>query len=137
MPAASTAMQPSRPFRVSLTLDAFGIVACLTASRLPSFRGFPLLLRTEVSCDFRTFILSFLIGCVLSFPVGFVLALTIRPFEPPAWTEPIYFGVVITSFILLPIWSHFVLRRQPILRRLGLTTFQLGLFILILGSLFR
>ncbi len=108
----------------------------LTPSKLPLLRRFLSILRTEVPRDFRTFILSFLVGSVLSFPIGFVFAFTIRPFEPPTWVEPIYFGVVIPSFVLLPLWSHFALRRQPILRRLGLTTFLLGLFIFILGSLF-
>lgn len=108
----------------------------LTPSRTISLRSLLDLLRADVPFDFRTLALSFFIGSLFSFPIGAVFALTIRPFEPPEWTAPLYFGAVIVSFVVLPFWSHFAFRQQPILRRLGLATFQLALFLFVLGLLF-
>lgn len=107
----------------------------LTPSRVRSVPEFRVLLQTKVSADFRTFMLAFLAGAVLSVPVGLVLALTVRSFEPPKWMEPIYLSVVFVAFVLLPFWSHFALKREPLLRRLGLDTFQVALLCLVLGLL--
>ena len=74
--------------------------------------------------DFRTLVFAFLMGSVLSVPFGYALVnLELRPFDPPAWTEPLYVGTVMVAFCLLPIWSLIFLGKQPLLRSMGLNTF--------------
>ena len=104
--------------------------------RSPVLPRFIALMQTEVPLNFRTIAFCFFMGSVLSVPFGLLLVITARPFEPPEWIEPFYWSAVLTSFALLPLWSHFVLRGQPLLRRMGLTTFLLLLILWIVGSLF-
>ena len=89
----------------------------------PSYR-FGEELLNKVPLDFRTLVFAFLMGSVLSVPFGYALVnLELRPFDPPAWTEPLYVGTVMVAFCLLPIWSLIFLGKQPLLRSMGLNTF--------------
>ena len=107
----------------------------LTPLRVRTIPEFRAILVSEVPADPRTFVLAFLSGAVLSVPIGMIFALTARPFMPPKWVEPIYLGVVLGAFVLLPFWSHFALKREPLLRSLGLGTFQVALIYLMIGLL--
>jgi len=92
-------------------------------------------LRTKVPWDFRTAVLCFLIGSILSVPLGFVQAVTIQPFDPPAWIARLYTYAVVASFAVLPFWSYLVLRREPVLSEIGRSIFWIALILVILFSL--
>src|SRR6476620_9343657 len=93
-------------------------------------------LRSEVPFDYRTLCFAFFVGSVFSVPFGLTLALTRRPFVPPEWVEPFYWGAVILSFVILPFWSGSILRSHPLLRRIGFVTFSIALIVLLIGTLF-
>ncbi len=86
--------------------------------------------------NYRTAVFCFLMGAALSFPFGFVLAVTARPFTPPEWVGPFYISTALASFFLLPFWSAFALRSLPVLRRIGFTTFGALLIFFLVGLLF-
>lgn len=85
-----------------------------------AIRRYAALLRTPVPVNLRTMAFAFFAGAILSLPVGAILANTVRPFEPPEWTAPIFWSSFLGSLALLPFWSYYALRDQPLLRRIGL-----------------
>ena len=91
------------------------------------------LMRTEVPFNYRTLVFAFLMGSVLSVPVGLIFANTWRPFVPPEWIRPYYFLTVFSSVLILPVWTGAALRDQPELRRMGFCTSAVYLVILIFG----
>ena len=77
------------------------------------------LLWSEVPFDFRTLTFAYMMGSILSVPVG-ALMLPYRPFTPPEWTAPIIIVSFYGSLLALPFWSALVLKRQPLLRKIGM-----------------
>lgn len=112
----------------------------LTPSGLGSIRDFRRLLRTPVPWNARTFVLSLMIGSLLSFPMGVLLTALFSwlefplPFESSKWMAGFYRLANTASFFVLPFWSHFAFRDQPVLRRLGLSVFQCALLLVMIGS---
>ena len=76
-------------------------------------------LQTEIPLNFRTLFFCFLVGSLLSVPCGFLVVVQWELYEPPLWTAPIYCMVILLSLVVLPFWSVFALRDQPMLRRIG------------------
>jgi hypothetical protein len=90
----------------------------------------------KIPCNYRTLLFALFTGSIFSVPLGVLLALTRRPFEPPEWTAPYYFSVVGVSFILLPFWTALTLRHEPPLRYIGIAAFGLAIILFLLALLF-
>jgi hypothetical protein len=79
----------------------------------------------NIPLNFRTGVFCFLMGSVCSVPISFFPT---RPLliELPESILQLYPPLVISSFILLPIWSFFVVRCYKPLPVIGGITFILG-----------
>jgi len=64
-----------------------------------------------------------------------ILASTVRAFQPPEWTAPLFWSSFVGSLVLLPLWSYFVLRAEPLLRRIGMRFSLFSFIALFLGGL--
>jgi len=88
-------------------------------------------LNPRIPLNFRTVIFCFLMGTVLSTVVGMMDFP--RPFETPDSWWRVYSFLGIGSFVLLPIWSFFVLRRYKPLAMIDGITFAI---LVLIGLLF-
>jgi len=88
--------------------------------------------KISIPLNFRTGVFCFLMGSLLSIPIGLL------PITPVFWQLPenlygIYYYVTSASFCVLPLWSVFAVRRYPPLPEIGGFTF---LIFLLCGLLF-
>ncbi len=97
----------------------------LTSPRPKPYPPLRVLLRMPVPFNVRTLGFAFLSGSICSLPVGVLFALVWRPFIPSETVGGFYRITVAGAFLLLPFWSYFALRSQPILQDLGRNIFLL------------
>lgn len=87
--------------------------------------------KKPIPLNWRTVVFCFLMGSVLSVPIGGIPSRFIL-WEPPEYLYDYYEWTVVGSFLLLPFWSIAV-RPYPPLMTIGVVTFVGAL---LLGSLF-
>jgi hypothetical protein len=78
-------------------------------------------LRTKIPLDFRSVTFALIMSTLWSVPLSYLTGLGR---DEPYMTLPdglsvLYGCLVASSAILLPLWTYFVLRRTPVLQRLG------------------